>query len=63
MTYEPGQIVLLPELLKRLAGLASESGAIGIIKVENNLFKIGRGSGYDDIYLNATGKDHNPPKE
>lgn len=63
MTHEPGQMVLLPELLKRLAGLASESGAIGIIQVRNNLFKIDRGPGYDDIYLNAIGKDHDPPKE
>lgn len=61
--HEPGQIVLLPELLERLAGLASKSGAIGITKVENNLFKIDRGPGYDDIYLNAIGEDHNPPKE
>jgi hypothetical protein len=53
----------LPKLLERLAELASESGAIGIIEVANNLFKIDRGPGYDDIYLNASGEDHNPPKE
>lgn len=61
--HEPGQTVLLPKLLERLAGLASESGAIGIIEVRNNLFKIDRGPGYDDIYLSANGEDHNPPKE
>jgi hypothetical protein len=61
--HKLGQIVLLPKLLERLAELASESGAIGIIEVANNLFKIDRGPGYDDIYLNASGEDHNPPKE
>lgn len=61
--YEPGQIVLLQELLERLAGLAAESGAIGIVEVSNNLFKIDRGPGYSDLYLNAAGKKHNPPKE
>lgn len=61
--YKPGQIVLLHELLERLARLAAESGAIGVIEVENNLFKINRGPGYNEMYLNATGKDHNPPKE
>lgn len=61
--HKPGQTVLLRELLDRLAGLAAESGAIGIVEVKNNLFKIDRGPGYDDMYLNATGKDHDPPKE
>ena len=62
--HEPGQIVLLPELLERLAGLASETGAaIGIIEVGNNLFKIDRGPGYPDIYMNAIGWKHDPPKE
>lgn len=61
--HKSGQVVLLRELLEHLARLAAESGAIGIIEVENNLFKIDRGPGYDDMYLNAIGKDHNSPKE
>lgn len=60
--HEPGQIVLGQKLLERLTGLAA-NGAIGVIEVQNNVFKVDRGPGYKDLYLNARGENHDPPEE
>jgi hypothetical protein len=30
--------------------------------VENNLFRISRGPGYKDLYVNAIGNNHDPPR-
>lgn len=50
-------MVMLPELLDRLARLAHQNnGAIGITKVENNVYYVSMGGGRG-VFVDVVGRD------